>query len=412
MLVAIALISSSCVGTGDSKLTVSFESKTSQDDSSGQAGSNSSDSSNGNSSGNNSGSGSSSGDSSGSGSSSGDSSGSESSSGDSSGSGSSSSGVSTGNYKRVLTLSNSSSGTVDDVTFRVELDTATLISSGKMNSDCSDIRMVHEGVQLSTWIGEESCNTNKTDIFFKIPSFTVGQTTIDLYYGDLSLTSIHNGDDTFPLYFDDFNRASFYDKTFNGQSYTVTDVIGGNFTSGMGNFQMNYNSSNNKGKLKLNSGSVYKGYNYQFQVNINKTDDSYVILGSKVRWLTTGTSSMLAGGMFFNGSFRQMIGKYTNYTFIWSSVGYQGYKNQGVITSGIDYHYSMELLQGVTRDTCWKNCNWTITKADTTEVSPRTYQLGFYGPYSGNSYELDYYFARKTLPTGDPVITIGAETAN
>lgn len=336
------------------------------------------------------------------------------SSGDSSGdSGSGSgSGIQTGNFQRTLTITNSSSASVDDVTLRLELDTSSLISAGKMNSDCRDIRMTYEGVQLSTWIGEESCNTTKTDIFFKIPNFPTGEISIDLYYGNLSLTSIHDGDATFPIYFDDFNRSDLFAKTINGNSYQVMSPSGA-AVSGMGNFIMDYNSNDNKGKLKLNSGDFYNGYNNYFYINVNKSDSESIILSKKVKWITVGNASYLAGGLFFdNSNSFQGTWKYTDLTILYLQGGLFYYTGQGVVGAGIDYHISLELLNTVLIDRCWKNCNWTVSKNGTPQISSGTYRLGMLYPMLGNTIEIDYYLARRTLPSGDPVITIGSEQSN
>lgn len=141
-----------------------------------------------------------------------------------------------GLYKRIITTSNTTSTTEIDTTFRIQIDSQVLISSGKMKNDCSDIRVFEGENQLSTWIGEDSCNTTETDIYFKIPSFSPGNISIDLFYGDLNLNSVHSGEETFPIFFDDFNRADLFTKiNSSGDSYTIT-LNDGTVVSGMGNY--------------------------------------------------------------------------------------------------------------------------------------------------------------------------------
>jgi len=110
------------------------------------------------------------------------------------------------NYRKALIINNTSnSNGLTDYQVLTTLDTQSLISSGKMRSDCGDIRFTDSDgqTQLNYWI-ESGCDTSSTKIWVKVPSIPANSTkTIYVYYGNLSATSASNGDNTF-LLFDDF----------------------------------------------------------------------------------------------------------------------------------------------------------------------------------------------------------------
>jgi hypothetical protein len=108
-------------------------------------------------------------------------------------------------YRMDITINNSSnSSSLTDYQVLITLDTASLISAGKMRSDCGDIRFYDGTNLLSYWI-ESGINTASTKIWVKVPSIPANLTKIiQMYYGNMNLTSISNANDTF-LFFDDFS---------------------------------------------------------------------------------------------------------------------------------------------------------------------------------------------------------------
>jgi len=113
-----------------------------------------------------------------------------------------------GKYIRNITIDNSSNANnLTDYQVLITLDTATLISAGKMRSDCGDIRFYDGANNLSYWI-ESGINTSSTRIWVKVPSIPASSSkVISMYYGNPNLGSISNGDNTFS-FFDDFNGTS------------------------------------------------------------------------------------------------------------------------------------------------------------------------------------------------------------
>ena len=73
----------------------------------------------------------------------------------------------------------------------VQVNTASLVSAGKMRSDCGDVRFTDSdgATLLSYWIEPATVNTASTQIWVKVPSIPAGTKTIYMYYGNPSATS-------------------------------------------------------------------------------------------------------------------------------------------------------------------------------------------------------------------------------
>lgn len=326
-----------------------------------------------------------------------------------------------GKYKRVLTATNATSSTETNTTFRYTFDSASLISAGKMKNDCGDIRMQIDGEDLATWIADDTCNTSETDLYFKIPTFDPSEISIDLFYGDLTLSSTHNISDTFPLHADDFNRSNLFDKVNTyGDSYiisyqpalgSITDYAAGS----MGNFTI----TNGKLKLIPLTGSETNGNknNDFIRFEFYKEDSAYIIAGTKAK--ITHTRNMHYG-MFglhvstLSGDVRGGIYKLdpagTEDTGYVGTGVTQAYSNTASMTASVDHYFEVQLIDGFIKNTCWRSCNWNFSV-----VSPaRTFHSGDYKVYhnwtqAGYGWEMDYYFVRKTLSTGDPQFSVTAE---
>lgn len=129
-------------------------------------------------------------------------------------------------YRQIVAITNAGSAQTD-FQISITLDTATLITAGKMRSDCNDIRITDiNGRLIPYWIEESpttnTCNSSTTKIWTKVPSIPTSGASIYLYYGNPSATSVKNGYKTFEQ-FDDFNRA---DNTNVGNNWLETDGAG------------------------------------------------------------------------------------------------------------------------------------------------------------------------------------------
>jgi|GEM_PF-1189894 len=93
---------------------------------------------------------------------------------------------------------------------KIAVNTSALISAGKMQVGCQDVRVTDfSGVSLPYWIetGSNGCNTSSTLIWVKIPSLAPPIYTFYLYYGNSTAASIANGNQVFD-FFDDFTNSS------------------------------------------------------------------------------------------------------------------------------------------------------------------------------------------------------------
>ncbi len=110
-------------------------------------------------------------------------------------------------YRKEITITNSSESPVSDYQVKVLLDTATLIADGKLQSDCSDLRFtLKSGKVLSHWIEENNpgCNSTSTGIWVNVGTMPKGDLGILVYYGNSRAVNVENGKKVFPI-FDDFN---------------------------------------------------------------------------------------------------------------------------------------------------------------------------------------------------------------
>jgi len=95
----------------------------------------------------------------------------------------------TWHYRKTVAITNSSGGTLTNQRVKFSLDTATLITAGKMQSDCDDIRVTDSnGSLLNHW--DTICNNASTNIYVKIPSLLSTGTTLYVYYGNPSASNI------------------------------------------------------------------------------------------------------------------------------------------------------------------------------------------------------------------------------
>ncbi len=101
-------------------------------------------------------------------------------------------------YRQIIAVANSGSAQTD---FQVQLtvDTATLITATKMQSDCDDIRITDlNGKLLDHWLEPTTCNTAATKIWTKIPSIPAATgASLYLYYGNTSAASASSTTNTF-----------------------------------------------------------------------------------------------------------------------------------------------------------------------------------------------------------------------
>lgn len=103
------------------------------------------------------------------------------------------------NYRRTIILNRSiSASTESNYQVDVVVDTATLISEGKMQSDCDDAIFTNaNNVTLDFWLEPNTCNTGSTRFWVEVDNLYAGNTTIYFYYGNNLSSSMSSVDDTF-----------------------------------------------------------------------------------------------------------------------------------------------------------------------------------------------------------------------
>ena len=180
-------------------------------------------------------------------------------------------------------ITNTSGKTLFQYQMPVVLNTQELIASNQMTSNCRGIRFFNEYGFMPYWI-ESGCNSSETLIWVNIPFIPENKSTFYLRYGNLSLASQSNPQDTF-YYFDDFEDGimkSFYEIS-EADGITITETGGKLCISG---------STNNSNKYQT-FGFYFQTWNiqeYRFPLNdyiidseltvISGTDSFKAILGS------------------------------------------------------------------------------------------------------------------------------------
>ncbi len=133
------------------------------------------------------------------------------------------------NYKKEIILA--TNVTLVDFQVSLTVDTRSLVTAGKMNSDGSDIRFYDSDdiTSLPYWI-ESGMNTTTTKIWVRVPSIAAPSSKIYMYYGLSSAGAVTSGSMTFD-FFDDFDTLSdaIWAKT-NTSTTTPTQASGSRLT--------------------------------------------------------------------------------------------------------------------------------------------------------------------------------------
>ena len=172
-------------------------------------------------------------------------------------------------YRQDLNVvdNNSSGDAVAGVVSRLTLDTASLISAGKMQSDCDDIRIIY----LNTTdinVSHEGCNTADTNIYFMTQASISGynDTNYDVYYGYSSATAT-NG----------VNLPSF-DLDFGDASAPDGWTEGGTATWAFNNNYAETTTNNNQGWY-YTSHTVFRAIEICFEADVKRASSANVTIG-------------------------------------------------------------------------------------------------------------------------------------
>ena len=93
-------------------------------------------------------------------------------------------------YRKSIDVANAGGTPLTNEQVLVEIDTATLISTSKLQADCDDLRFVDsdDSTSLDYWV-EGGCNTSATQVWVEIPTLPGAGSTIYMYYGNDSATN-------------------------------------------------------------------------------------------------------------------------------------------------------------------------------------------------------------------------------
>ncbi len=172
------------------------------------------------------------------------------------------------NYRKAVTISNSGSS-LTDYQVLITIDTASLVTAGKLLSSCDDIRFTSSdgSTVLNYWI-ESGCNTVSTKIWVKIPSIANGSNTIYFYYGYSSATVASDGINTFN-FFEDFAGNSYRET-----GWTNTDATKFSLTNNQLQVTNFYNNRSNQA-YNNNSRVASIGQNFEMQFDAIGTLGTY-----------------------------------------------------------------------------------------------------------------------------------------
>lgn len=134
-------------------------------------------------------------------------------------------------YKRAITITNSSSNALTNYPVSITLDTATLITGGKMQANCPDIRFrtSDDTTAISNYY-VDTCNSTTTRIWVKVPTIAASPTTttIYLYYGSSSATTQSSFTNTFISGLQLWLKADAVTGLSDGATVSTWDDLSGN----------------------------------------------------------------------------------------------------------------------------------------------------------------------------------------
>lgn len=102
-------------------------------------------------------------------------------------------------YRIRIPINYTGSETLTEYQVLVEnINTSTLVTAGKMQSDCDDIRFTAQnGEVLDYFIAGNTCNTSSTDIWLKVNEIDQGPVNVYMYYGNSSASKYQDIQKTF-----------------------------------------------------------------------------------------------------------------------------------------------------------------------------------------------------------------------
>ena len=140
-------------------------------------------------------------------------------------------------YRQSVAVTNGLGSVLTNYQIPIFINTAGLITGGKMKADCSDLRIIDaDGNSLPLWIASapssNTCGQSATKVWVKLSSLPAAGTSLKIYYGNSGASAISNGTNVFTNFADFTTGSSLpsgWTKTDIGTSGTAT-VGGGSLT--------------------------------------------------------------------------------------------------------------------------------------------------------------------------------------
>lgn len=292
-------------------------------------------------------------------------------------------------YREVIITNNGN--TIQDYQLKIPVDTAELISSGKLKSDCSDLRVFNSDriTQLPYWV--EFCNSFETVIWVNL-TIPQGTKTIYLAYGNPDVNSEANGDAVFIL-FDDFNTAPLNATKWSVKAGSYS-IVSGNLYVKM---QGGYGTTRIVWTRYLNA-SELKDYVFEARVGANQygTSGSYYLNGG----LAVGLKDSTGDG--WNDKY--LLGRCGNA----NAYCFQYYGTSSIQLSGDNNQYYKYRLHINSSNNTAIGCIGNSC-ANISRTPPSTNELAIGGQYNAPvEYYVDYLYVRKYVAS-EPLVNVGPE---
>jgi len=298
------------------------------------------------------------------------------------------------NYRRAVTVTAGSSGMPADYQLRIVIDTASLISAGKMRSDGGDIRFTKgDGTTLLSYWVESGINTSSTVVWVKDPDSLSANAshTLYLYYGNPSATSASNGNAVFE-FFDDFDDGIIDTNKWQDTVYSGTSKV--SETGGV--LRVYFNGAVQE---RFFSKNLTFGPGYAIEVMANET--------------TTGNSFTSVG--FYtsaNAHDRLFIGDGTSSNdYAYVGAGWSGSytsTSTGINTTGSWHKYKI-LWESYSKAVFFiDSSTWTITTNIPQSALPACFRISADSAYTADTDLYDNFFVRKYV-SPESTASIGAE---
>ena len=295
-------------------------------------------------------------------------------------------------YRQTVAITNSGTNQTDFQTM-ITLDSATLITANKVQSDCDDIRITDiSGKLIPHWIEPTTCNTSTTKIWTKVPSITTNGATLYLYYGNSAITSTSSTADTFIREISGVQGAWDMDGTVGAISTGVTlaDSSGNTNTGTASNVNttgMAYANSQFGQGVDFDGVDDYVDAGNDGSLNISDNDFSVEVMFKTTAVGTTGILvSKVVAAATSNPGFELRIRSSNNTLgfFVGDGIDEINVVSSKVVTDGIWYH-AVCVKSGTTGsvyvDGIFVGSN---TRATETTLNGENLKIGVYGNNTGD----------------------------